>query len=146
MEILLGAVIIIILLALVGVDIWYILLGVIAIVALAALFTAGLFAVGTVMLLRAKRCFGEFLRFDEGKRFEYAVYSIDGVEYGNIFPAEMVMRKRLYKPGEPVKLRLTKKGSVFDRNAFLTTVIGLPVSLLITAVFGGGLAFLLGLI
>ena len=45
MEILLGAVIIIILLALVGVDIWYILLGVIALVALAALFTAGLFAV-----------------------------------------------------------------------------------------------------
>ena len=146
MEILLGAVIIIILLALVGVDIWYILLGVIALVALAALFTAGLFAVGTVMLLRAKRCFGEFLRFDEGKRFEYAVYSIDGGEYGNIFPAEMVLREKLYKPETPVKLRLYRKKSVFDRNAALTTAIGLPVSLLITAAFGGGLMLLLGAI
>ncbi|MGN1339721.1 MAG: hypothetical protein ACI4WS_05475 [Oscillospiraceae bacterium] len=145
MEILLGAVMIIILLALVGVDIWYILLGVIALIALAALFTAVLFAVGAVMLLRGRRCSGMFLRFDEGKRFEYAVYSIDGGEYGNIFPAEMVMRERLYKPDVPVKLHLTKKGHVFDRNAFLTTVIGLPVSMLITAVFAGGFAMLLGL-
>lgn len=146
MEILIGAAVIIILLALLGVDIWFILLGIIALVALAALFVTAMFSVSMVWLLRSERCSGEFLKFSEGKRFEYAVYRIEGGEYGNIFPAEMVMRERLYKPGEPVKLRLTKKGSVFDRNAFLTTVIGLPVSLLITAVFGGGLAFLLGLI
>lgn len=146
MEVLLGAVVIIFLLALVGVDIWYILIGVIALIALAALFTAWMFAVGVVMLLRAKRCEGEFLRFDEGKRFEYAVYFIDGGEYGNIFPAEMVWRKRLYKTGVSVKLRLTKKGSVFDRNALLTTVIGFPMSLLITLAFGGAFLVVLGLI
>ena len=145
MEILLGAVVIIILLALLGVDIWYILLGVIALITLAALFTAGLFTVGTVMLLRSQRCSGEFLRLDEGKRFEYAVYSINGGEYGNIFPAEMVLRERLYKPEIQVKLYLTKRGSVFDRNAFLTTVIGLPVSLLITFLFAWALGFLTGL-
>ena len=146
MEILLGAVVIIILLGLLGVDIWYILLGVIALVTLAALFTAVLFAAGAVMLLRSRRCSGVFLRLEEGKRFEHAVYSIDGGEYGNIFPAEMVMRERLYKPGVPVKLRLTSKGHVFDRNAFLTTVIGLPVSLLVTLAFAGILLVLFGYI
>ncbi len=146
MEILIGAVVIIILLALLGVDIWYILLGVIALVALAALFVTVMFAVSMVWLLRAERCNGEFLKFSAEKRFEYAVYLIDGMEYGNIFPAEMVLREKLYKPESPVKLRLYRKKSVFDRNAVLTTAIGLPVSLLITAAFGGGLLFLLGII
>lgn len=146
MEILIGAAVIIILLALLGVDIWYILLGIIALVALAALFVTAMFSVSMVWLLRSERCSGEFLKFSEGKRFEYAVYRIDGGEYGNIFPAEMVLREKLYKPETPVKLRLYRKKSVFDRNAALTTAIGLPVSLLITAAFGGGLMLLLGIV
>lgn len=145
MEVIIGAVIIIFLLVLLGVDIWYILLGIIALIALAALFTAVLFAVCVVWLLRSRRHSGEFLRFEEGKRFEYAVYRIDGAEYGNIFPAEMILRERLYKPETPVTLRLS--GSrVFDRNAFLTIVIGFPLSLLIFLAFVWVLLLLLGMI
>lgn len=147
MEILVGAVIIIILLALLGVDLWYIFLGIIALVALAGLFVTVFFAVSTVWLLRSERRSGVFVRFSEGKRFDSAVYEIDGAEYGNIFPAEFVLRDRLYKPDETVSVRLSKsRRVVFDKNAVITTAVGLPMSIIITAAFGGGLLFLLGVI
>ncbi len=145
MEILIGAAVIIILLILMGVDIWYILVGGAALVALAAVFTSAFFTVCVVMLIRSKKCAGVFVEFGEGKRFDAAVYRIDDRDYRCIFPAEMVLRDKLYRPGKPVKLRLTRGGRVFDRNALLTSAIGLPMSLVIADVFAGGLLMLLGL-
>ena len=144
MEILVGAVIIIIILLLLGVDMWYFLVGGAALVALAAAFVAVFFSVCAVMLLRSKKCTGQFSKFIEGKRFEAAVYQIDEREYRCAFPAEFVMRDRIYKPGRPVKLRLTRGGRVFDRNAFLTVLVGLPVSIIAAFAFGGGMGMLLG--
>lgn len=145
MEILIGAVMIVIILLLFGVDMWYFLVGGCILVALAAVFTTVFFAVCMVMLLRSEKCTGAFLKFGEGKRFEAAVYQIDDRECRCIFPAEMVLRDKIYKPGIPVKLRLTRAGRVFDRNATLTTAIGLPMSLVIADVFVGGALMLLGL-
>lgn len=146
MEILLGAAIIVILLLLLGVDMWYFLIGGIALVALAAVFTAVFFTVCAVMLIRSERHTGVFLKFGEGKRFEAAVYEVDGRECRCVFPAEMVLRDKIYKPGRPVELRLTRGGRVFDKNAFLSAVIGLPTSLVIAFAFSAGLLTLLGLI
>lgn len=129
MEIILGAVVIVFLLALAGVDIWYILLGLIIMVAVAAALTAGFFAVSLVMILRGGWKTGTFCGFRRGKRFESAMYLIDGEEYPNVFPAEFVLRDRIYKPDKSVKLRLTRSGRVFDLNALTTVCVGLPLSI-----------------
>ena len=146
MEILVGAVIIIIILILLGVDMWYFILAGAALVALAAAASAVLFSACAVMLLRSEKRTGQFSGFGEGKRFEAALYRIDAEEYRCIFPAEFILRERIYKSGRPVKLRLTRGGRVFDRNALLTVLIGLPASLFAVYLFGSGAALMLGLI
>ena len=84
------------------------------------------------------------MRFESGQRFESAVYLIDGSEYGNVFPAEFVMRGKLYRSDREVTVRLARRSHrVFDRNALITSLVGLPVSLLTAAGFGGGLLMLL---
>lgn len=145
MEILVGIVMIVIILLLAGVDMWYFLVGGAVLVA-AALFTSAFFIVCTVMLLHSRRCAGVFLRFAEGKRFDAAEYLIDGEPHRNVFPAEFVMRERLYRPDKTVKLHLTRSGRVFDGNALVTTIIGLPLSLLTAAAFGAGALILTGII
>ena len=144
MEFILGAVVVVFLLALAGVDIWYILLGLIILVALAAAFTAGFIAVCLVMILHGSGKTGSFCGFRRGKRFESAAYLIDGAEYPNLFPAEFILRDRIYKPGKPVRLRLTRGGRVFDANALTTVLAGLPLSAAAAAGFARLSLMLLG--
>lgn len=61
-----GIVLVALILLLAGVDLWYLLLGGIALVALAAAFTALFFLVCVGMLLRSQRRMGEFTGFSEG--------------------------------------------------------------------------------
>ncbi|MGN1422706.1 MAG: hypothetical protein ACI4XA_04970 [Oscillospiraceae bacterium] len=133
MEFFVGAAVIIMLLLLAGVELWFIFLGIILLAAAAGVFTAGFFAVCAVMLIRANRCIGSFVRFEKNGRFDAAVYSVNGKEYKNVFPAEVVMRGKLYSEGKPAKLYITKGGRCFDKNAFVTTAAGLPTSLVVTA-------------
>ncbi len=137
MEILVGIVMIVIILLLSGVDMWYFLVGGTGLVALAAVFTSVFFAVCAIMLFRSRKCTGVFLRFVQGKRFDAAEYLVDGEPHRNIFPAEFILRERIYRTDRQVKLRLTRAGKIFDRNAFITTLLGLPLSLAVTAAFGG---------
>lgn len=144
MEIIIGIVFVILILLLTGLDIGWIIMGIAGLIALAALFTAVFFAVCWVMLLRSEKRSARFVRFERGKRFESAVYLIDGSEYGNVFPAEFVMRGKLYRSDREVTVRLARRSHrVFDRNALITSLVGLPVSLLTAAGFGGGLLMLL---
>ena len=133
MEFILGAVVIIFLLALAGVDIVYILLGVLALISLAAVFTAGFFAVCLVTILRGSRKKGYFCGFRRGRRGEAAVYLIDGAEHTNAFPAEFVLRDRIYRPDRAVRLCLARDGRVFDVNALTTVFAGLPMSAALAA-------------
>lgn len=146
MEILIGVVLVAVILLLVGVDMWYFLVGGAALVALAAVFTGVFFCVCGVMLLRSRRCTGEFSRFAEGKRFEAAEYLVGARLHRNVFPAEFVLRERLYRPGKPVKLFLTRSGSVFDRNALITTLVGIPLSIGTALAFGGAFFLLVGVL
>lgn len=144
MEIIIGIVFVILILLLTGLDIGWIIIGIAGLTALAALFTAVFFAVCWVMLLRSEKKSARFVRFESGQRFESAVYLIDGSEYGNVFPAEFVMRGKLYRSDREVTVRLARRSRrVFDRNALITSLVGLPVSLLTAAGFGGGLLMLL---
>ena len=132
-------------LLLAGVDLWYLLLGGIALVALAAAFTALFFLVCVGMLLRSQRRMGEFTGFSEGGRFDCAEYTIGAEAHRNVFPAEFILRDRLYRPGKPVRLFLTRSGRVFDRNAYITTLLGTPLSIAAVAVFTRGFLLLAGI-
>lgn len=143
MTVIIGAVLVILVLLLAGVDITYIIMGIAGLVALAALFSAGFFIVCWALLIGSEKKTARFVRFERGARFEAAVYLIDGAEYRNVFPAEFVMRDKLYRSDRIVTVRLAWNSRVFDRNALITSVVGLPVSLLIAAGFSGLLNILL---
>lgn len=144
MEVIVGIVLVALILLLAGVDLWYLLLGGIALVALAA-FTAVFFLVCVGMLLRSQRRMGEFTGFSEGGRFDYAEYTIGAEAHRNVFPAEFILRDRLYRPGQPVRLFLTRSGRVFDRNAYITTLLGTPLSIAAAAAFTRGFLLLAGI-
>lgn len=63
-----------------------------AIIVLTALF----FTVCLFFLVASKPVKAEFLRFDDTKRFPAAVYRVDGEERRNVFPCEMMLKKKLY--------------------------------------------------
>lgn len=148
MGVIIGIVLVVVILLLAGVSLSYIIIGIAGLVALAALFTLVFFAVCWAGLLCSVRKKAHFSRFERGNRFESAVYLIDNEEYHNVFPAEFVMREKLYKPEREVTVRVTKlrrrQRSVFDRNALITSVVGLPVSLMIFAAFGWFVYFMMG--
>lgn len=146
MEIIIGAALIILLLLFAGVDLWFIFIGFMFIVAAAAVFTAGFFAVCAVMILRSERRTAVFSRFEKSGRFDAAVYSSGGKEYTNYFPAEFILRGRLYNPEKTVNIRATKRGRAFDKNAVMSTAAGLPLSIITAFIFGGGALFFMGAI
>ena len=97
------------------------------------------------MLLRSQRRMGEFTGFSEGGRFDCAEYTIGAEAHRNVFPAEFILRDRLYRPGQPVRLFLTRSGRVFDRNAYITTLLGTPLSIAAAAAFTRGFLLLAGI-
>lgn len=85
----------------------------------------GFFAVCLVFIALSKRKKGEFTGFSEERRFPCAVYRIDGAEVLNMFPCEMMMKKRLYVPGKEIRLLYCRPlRSAIDGNAFATMIFG----------------------
>lgn len=134
MEFVLGFSIIIILLLILGFGVDVIIIGIIALIGLAAAATEIVFLFFAVRLLFSKRAEAEFSRIGRTKksRYDVAFYNVGDEELPNVFPAEMVMKKRLYKSGKTVKLRVdVKKKFVYDRNARLTILLGVPLCTLL---------------
>lgn len=97
-----------------------------AIIVLTALF----FTVCLFFLVTSKPVKAEFLRFDETKRFPAAVYRVDGEERRNVFPCEMMLKKKLYVEGKRKRaLKSRFFGFVIDGNAFATIILGACVSI-----------------
>lgn len=79
------------------------------------------------VLFSSKKKTAYFTRFGSigESKFENAVYTIDGNEYFNAFPKEVILAKKLYKENKPVKVRLTRnKTFVLDANAVSTIIAG----------------------
>ncbi|MDE6594092.1 MAG: hypothetical protein K2K57_13650 [Oscillospiraceae bacterium] len=58
-------------------------------------------------------------------KFDRACYMVEGREYPNAFPCEIVLKDRLYSSDREVTVWLCEKqGVVFDRNAFAAAVVG----------------------
>lgn len=131
MEFLISAIVIIVLLLILGVDPMMILLGGIWIVEIFFIFMAVFFVVSLILLFLTKKTKGEFLRIDPNEGIgTHAVYQIQGEEYNNSFPAEIMFTDKIYKTGKTVTVwqRNGKKLKLlFDWYSIIVIGTGLPV-------------------
>lgn len=105
------------------------------IIAVLVLLTGVFFVISLVFLMFTKRKRGVFSKINDEGRFPHAVYEIDGEEFPNIFPCEMVMRDKLYVPEKTVTLFYSKpRRAVIDKNAFITIIAGSVVFIPLAAV------------
>ena len=126
MEVILGLVIIGALLVMLGVDLFYILLGVMILLALALAATLLFFIFTAVRLVRSKRVSAAFSRIEKPEKgFSRAVYESSEGELVNSFPCEMIFRSRLYKPGRTETVLVSRGGGAYDRYSRITVVAGL---------------------
>ncbi len=142
MEFILGLVVIIVLLLILGFGPDIIIFGVISLLVLMTVLTELFFLYCIVRLIFSKRKNAVFTRIGkrDKDRYETAFYMADGVELPNIFPCEVVMRKRLYDPDKQIKVRVDAgRKFVYDRNAVLTILFGALLGALMCVLFGGGM-------
>ena len=138
MEILIGAVIIIVLLLFLGVRPMTIIAGIVVLLALAAVLMTIFFLISLVLMLMARPVRADFLRIEQNEGpGSHAVYRIGEKEYDNSFPAEMILQERIYRrPTVYARLLQGKKRSLlFDWYTVIIILVGLPVSMGLAAGF-----------
>lgn len=140
MEFVVAVIIIVVLLLILGVSPGLIMAGVLVLLELGLLFMTGFFVVTLVLLLIAKPVKAEFLRiFVHEVVGTYAVYRIDGEEYKNTFPAEIMFVDKIYHEGKMYSARfkkLKKKHLLFDWYSYIVIGVGLPVSAALAGLLG----------
>lgn len=98
---------------------------------LLVLISMGVFAFfvySFALLLKSKKKNATFLKttVNDKYKFKTAVYLVEDMECENIFPAESLLGRSLYKENKSVKVfSITDKNKVFDRMAVITTIAGL---------------------
>ncbi len=144
MEILIGALVILLLLVILGVSVEMIIQGILWILAILLLMMTLLFAASVVFLLLGKRCQAEFLRIDMQGKWGNAVYRIDGAEYKNAYPAELLLQKWIYRK-RMTTARLWRRGGIsflFDWYSVIIVALGLPLSAVGAVLLGSFLLWL----
>lgn len=138
MEYILGIVLIVIILLILGFGADVIIAGFLCLLALATAFSEVVFIFFAARLILSKKAEGTFTRIGrpEKSRFDAAYYiTVDG-EKPNVFPAEFIMRDKIYKQDRTVKLRADRfRGFVYDRNARLTIWFGLCICTVLCVLF-----------
>ena len=145
MEFLLALIIIIVLLTILGVSGEMMVLGGMALIAVGIGLMAVLFLYMCIRLVLAKKCRGRFLRIDQAPKGKYKVayYQVDGQEYPCVFPSEMILNDKMYRPERDYSIRISRRmGKVFDIWTILTCVLGLVCS----AMMCGGVIYIIILI
>ena len=136
MEFIIGAVIIIVLLLILGVPWILIVEGIIGLMVILLIAMFLFFAVTLVLVLVSRPVKGTFLRIMIHEVVgTYAIYEIDGEEYKNTFPAEIMFVNKIYHEGQiyPLRLHKGKKGyMLYDWYSWIVIGAGLFMS-------GGGL-------
>ena len=140
MEILIVIAVLILLALILGVDILMVGTVIIGVLTLATLAITFFFLLNLLRLLTTRPTRGKLLGLREHEKFKYpwAFYEIDGQEYRNVFPCEVILRDRLYPEGKLCTLWTNrKKGWVYDTNAFICVLVGtgLCVALMYVLVF-----------
>lgn len=128
MEFLLALIIIIVLLTILGVSGEMMVLGGIALIVLGIGLVAVFFLYMCIRMLLAKKRKAKFLRIDQAPKgkFKVAYYEVDGAEYPCVFPSEMILNDKMYRPDREYSVRFSPRmGRVFDVWTNLTCVLGL---------------------
>ena len=135
MELILGIVVIIIILLILGIGIDIIIFGFVGLLAVAAAGSELILLYFLVRLLFSKKRSAVFTRIDRqgNRRYDTAFYRTEEEgELPNVFPAEVVMKKRIYDSERTVDLRIDAgKKYVYDSNARATILIGVPLCTLL---------------
>lgn len=126
MEIIVGILIIVILLLCCGADWGFIAMVGIMVLGGVLLVAGCFFAFALVMVIKSETVTAVFLDIrKKGNGFPQAWYLVDGEEYPNLFPSEVMLKGLLYKKDKPVRIRLNRKRRVlFDANALSAVVVG----------------------
>ena len=128
MEFLIVFAMFVIIMLLLGLGAWEIIMLATNVITVLILLTGAFFALSLIMLIFSRKKRGVFTRINDEGRFPVAVYEIDGEEFRNVFPCEMVMRGKLYVPEKAVTLFLCRfRRLVIDRNALVTIIAGSAV-------------------
>lgn len=128
MEFLIGYVLIAAILLFMGFSFFHIGVFTLMIVGALIVLIGGFFAACLALLAFSKCRRGVFVEIDESARFPVAVYNIDGENVPNMFPCEMVMKKRLYVPEKEITLLYCKpRKRTIDKNALVTIIVGSSV-------------------
>ncbi|HAJ96127.1 MAG TPA: hypothetical protein DCO72_00080 [Ruminococcus sp.] len=143
MEFIIGAVIIIVLLLILGVPPVMIGAGIVILLEFLTVLMALFFVVMLILLLISKPVKVKFLRiYIHEVVGTYAIYEMNGKEYKNTFPAEIMFVDKIYKKDKiyPARFRQGKKGyMLYDWYSYIVIGVGLPLS----AVLAGGLGWFL---
>ena len=131
MEALIILAIIIVLLIIAGISAEAVMLGILGLMALGMLLLTVFFAFCILRLIRCEKTEGKLAKVEYHPKLGYGTphYEVDGEVYANVFPCEVVMKKRLYTVGRVCRLRFDKKRrKVFDGNAVISSAAGLFLS------------------
>ena len=132
MEILIVLIVLIVLLLIFGVSVEIILLGLMGLMILMMLALTVFFTVCVLRIVHSEKVTGQVSQVKTHPKFGYGIpcYKVEGEEYENVFPCEMVMRKQLYSVGRECRVYLDKKHrKVYDGNATLSSAVGVVLSL-----------------
>ncbi|MBQ8961843.1 MAG: hypothetical protein IJ071_11630 [Ruminococcus sp.] len=142
MEVILALIIIIVLLTILGVKGEMIVAGIIGLICLGIGAMGLMFLYMCIRLMLSKRRKAQFVRIDTAPKggFKVAYYAIDGAVYPCVFPSEMILNDKMYRPERTYTVMYSRRmGKVFDIWTILTCVLGLICS----AFMCGGIVYLL---
>ncbi|MBO7474033.1 MAG: hypothetical protein J6U00_08550 [Ruminococcus sp.] len=127
MEFILVLAVIAVLCLVIGVKPIYLLAAAAALLGIIYILSLLLLMVFFVRMLFAQKHKAVFSRIDKSpnSRFKVAYYTVDGVEYPNVFPEEGFMQNRLYRSDKSYTVFLARnKKFVFDKFSCATCTIG----------------------
>ena len=130
MEFLIGLLVIIVLLLILGVDVFLIIRGILWLMEIVLIGMTLFFLLSVVMILLGKWQDAKFLRIEKEKTWGHAVYRVGDGEQKNLYPAEGVLQKFIYRKNS-ARVRFWQRGTLcvlFDHYSILIAALGLPLS------------------
>ena len=131
MEMLIVLVVVTVLLVILGVSAEMLIVGFLGLLCLMMIALVLFFTYCIIRMTKSKKCSGKLSKLTQNPKhgFSVPVYEIDGEEYENVFPCEIVMKKQLYYEGRECRLLLDeKRRKVFDGNARASSIVGIVIS------------------
>lgn len=132
MELLIILITLLVLALILGINLSVLMLGIMFLLILTLLFIVIFFTVCALWLAGSEKQNGTLVKLDKNPKFKYksAFYNINGEEFPNVFPCEIILKKNIYKYDKSCVLRLNKKKKVvFDGNAYACVITGLVLGI-----------------